>query len=98
MTGDTTRERLVKHGVEVVLATALDAWQDNTATLVDLYTGDKETREFDSLVLATTNTPESTLFDGLRDKGIEVHGIGDAIAARTAHMAIYEGRKLGLLL
>ena len=55
-------------------------------------------REFDSLVLATTNTPEDGLTRALADADKEVHSIGDTVAARTAHMAIYEGRKLGLAL
>ncbi len=98
LTGDTTRARFIKYGVEVILATALEAWEGNTATLVDLYTGDRETRDFDSLVLATTNTSENSLSLSLADSDLEVHDIGDAVAARTAHMAIYEGRKLGMKL
>jgi 2,4-dienoyl-CoA reductase-like NADH-dependent reductase (Old Yellow Enzyme family) len=98
LTGDTTRARLVKYGVEVVLATALDRWEGNIATLVNLYTGDREEREFDTLVLATTNSSDDRLSRELQDASLEVHAIGDSVAARTAHMAIYEGRKLGLAL
>ena len=95
LTGDTTRERFMTYGIEVLLATALESWAGNTATLVNLYTGDKETRDFDSLVLATTNTSDDGLFGELLDDDIEIHCIGDTVAARTAHMAIYEARKLG---
>jgi 2,4-dienoyl-CoA reductase-like NADH-dependent reductase (Old Yellow Enzyme family)/thioredoxin reductase len=98
LTGDTTRQRFFEYGIEVVLATALESWEGNTATLVNLYTGDKETRDFDWLVLATTNTSDDVLSSGLREADLELHSIGDAVAARTAHMAIYEGRKLGLRL
>ena len=97
-TGGDTRERFVTYGVEVLLANALDNWSGDTATLVNLYTGDNDTREFDSLVLATTNTPENELFLTLQKSALEIYCIGDSIAARTAHMAIYEGRKLGLAL
>lgn len=97
-TGETTRERLAKLGVEVVLATAVEKWEGNTATLVNLYTMDREEREFDSLVLALTNTPEDGLTRALSDSGMEVHTLGDAVAARTAAMAIYEGRKLAMAL
>ncbi len=34
----------------------------------------------------------------LADAGLEVHAIGDTVAARTASMAFYEGRKLALSL
>ena len=98
LTGDTARTRMVQYGVEVLLATALESWDGNMAKLLNLYTGDMETREFDSLVLATTNTSDNTLFEALQDKGIALHTIGDAVASRTAHMAIYEARKLALTL
>ena len=98
LTGDTTRARLVKYGVEVLLATSLEKWEGNTATLVNHYTGDRETREFDSLVLATTNTSDDRLFRELQDSRIELHSIGDSVASRTAHMAIFEARKLALQL
>jgi 2,4-dienoyl-CoA reductase-like NADH-dependent reductase (Old Yellow Enzyme family)/thioredoxin reductase len=98
MTGDTLRERFAKYGVEVLLATALSAWKDTTAKLMNLYTGETEEREFDSLVLATTNTPEDRLTKELAGAGLEVHAIGDTVAARSASMAFYEGRKLALTL
>jgi NADPH-dependent 2,4-dienoyl-CoA reductase/sulfur reductase-like enzyme len=98
MTGDTLRERFAKFGVEVLLATALSEWKDTTARLINLYTGELEEREFDSLVLATTNTPEDRLTKELADAGLELHAIGDTVAARSASMAFYEGRKLALAL
>jgi 2,4-dienoyl-CoA reductase-like NADH-dependent reductase (Old Yellow Enzyme family) len=98
MTGDTLRERFAKYGVEVLLATAVEEWKGTTARLMNLYTGESEEREFDSLVLATTNTPEDRLTKELAGSGIEVHTIGDAVAARSASMAFYEGRKLALAL
>lgn len=97
-TGTTTRERFAKFGVEVLLAKGLESWTGNTATIVDLFTGDKEEREFDSLVLACTNTPEDGLTKALGNAGLEVHAIGDAVSARTAAMALYEARKLALAL
>jgi 2,4-dienoyl-CoA reductase-like NADH-dependent reductase (Old Yellow Enzyme family)/thioredoxin reductase len=98
MTGDTLRERFAKYGVEVLLATALSEWKGTTAKLMNLYTGESEEREFDSLVLATTNTPEDRLTKALAGTGLEIHAIGDTVAARSASMAFYEGRKLALAL
>jgi 2,4-dienoyl-CoA reductase-like NADH-dependent reductase (Old Yellow Enzyme family)/thioredoxin reductase len=98
MTGDTLRERFAKFGVEVLLATALSEWKGTTAKLLNLYTGETEEREFDSLVLATTNTPEDRLTKALAGAGLEVHAIGDTVAARSASMAFYEGRKVALSL
>jgi 2,4-dienoyl-CoA reductase-like NADH-dependent reductase (Old Yellow Enzyme family) len=96
MTGDTTRERFAKLGIEVLLASALASWDGGTARIMNLYTGDTEDREFDSLVLATTNEPDDRLTRELQDSGLEVHSIGDSVQARTASMAIYEARKLSL--
>ena len=98
LTGDTTRERFMKQGVEVLTATSLEKWEGNTATLVNLYTGDKENRDFDSLVLACTNASDTTLADALTDAPMPIHTLGDATAPRTAHMAIFEARKLALSL
>ena len=98
MTGDTLRERFAKYGVEVLLATALSEWKGTTARLMNLYTGEVEEREFDSLVLATTNMPEDRLTKELAGAGLEIHAIGDTVAARSASMAFYEGRKLALVL
>ncbi len=96
MTADTTRERFWKMGVEVVTSTAVTKWDGNTATLINLYTGDEEERDFDTLVMALTNTPLDRLTKELADSGMEIHSIGDTVSARTASMAFYEGRVLGL--
>ena len=93
-TGDTTRERFWKMGVEVICAHAIANWDGRAATIVNLYTGDTETRDFDSLVLAATNTVDDRLTRELADDSLEVHSIGDTVAARTAAMAFYEAREL----
>jgi len=98
LTGDTTRARFMKMGVEVLLATAVEKWEGNTATLVNLYTGDREERDFDSMVLACTNAPDTRLAEALAGAPMPVHVLGDALAPRTAHMAIYEARALALAL
>ena len=65
---------------------------------MSLHTGDERQVEADSLVLATTNTVDDGLARALADDSIEVHAAGDMVAARTASMAIYEGRMLGMRL
>jgi 2,4-dienoyl-CoA reductase-like NADH-dependent reductase (Old Yellow Enzyme family)/NAD(P)-dependent dehydrogenase (short-subunit alcohol dehydrogenase family) len=97
-TTSETLERFAKYGVETLTATALLSWHGNTARFVDLYTGEENEREFDSLVLATTNTPEDGLATALEGADFDVHAIGDAVSARTASMAIFEARKLALTL
>ena len=97
-TGENTRARFMKYGVETLPATGLESWSGTTARLVNLYTGDVEEREFDSLVLACTGSPEDGLTRALAGSGLEVHTIGDAVSARTASMAFYEARRLALAL
>ncbi|NQV45839.1 MAG: FAD-dependent oxidoreductase [Rhodospirillales bacterium] len=97
-TGGTTRERFWKYGVEVLTSTSLMKWEGNTATLLNLYLGEEENRDFDTLVLATTNTVENSLTLALADDDIDIHTIGDATAARTASMAFFEARRLALTL
>jgi 2,4-dienoyl-CoA reductase-like NADH-dependent reductase (Old Yellow Enzyme family)/thioredoxin reductase len=94
LTGETTRERFAYYGIEVVTTTAIKAWEGNRARLVHLYTKEEELREFDSLVLATTGTPDDRLQKELAGSGLELHSLGDAVAARTAAMAFYEARRL----
>ena len=96
--GPSTRERFAKAGVTVICAHGLTRWAGNTATIVNLYTGETETRAFDSLVLATTNTVDDALARALADDAIDLHVIGDTVAARTAAMAFFEGRSLGMAL
>ncbi|MBT3559305.1 MAG: FAD-dependent oxidoreductase [Rhodospirillales bacterium] len=97
-TASTTRERFWKYGVEVLTSTALMKWEGNTATLLHLYADDEEKRDFDTLVLATTNTPEDKITHELAADHMVVHTIGDAVSARTASMAFFEARKLGMSL
>ncbi len=97
MTGDTTRERFAKLGIEVILASALVSWTGNTAKIMNLYTGDTEDRDFDSLVMALTNQRDEKLSSELADER-NIHAIGDTVQARTASMAIYEARKLAMTL
>ena len=96
--GPSTRERFAKLGVTVICGHALTRWAGTTATIANLYTGDTRELAFDSLGLATTNTVDDTLASALADDEIEVHTVGDMVAARTASMAFYEGRTLGMKL
>ncbi len=74
----------------------LQSWNGTTARLVNLYTGDTEERDFDTLVLATTNERDDRLSRALEGRNIDVRAIGDTVQARTASMAIFEARRLAL--
>jgi hypothetical protein len=70
--------------------TILREWHGDGAT-VQTFGGASERIAADTLVVAATNVSERWLGDEL---GAPV--IGDAVAARNAAMAIYEGRKLAM--
>jgi 2,4-dienoyl-CoA reductase-like NADH-dependent reductase (Old Yellow Enzyme family) len=95
---EAMREALAHLNVGCVTSTALLGWADGVARFRSLLDDAESVAGFDALVLATTNVPDRSLADALADCGREVHAIGDCVAARTAAMAIYDGRTLGRLL
>ena len=84
------RTRLRELGVRLMSETIMQEWHGNGAT-VQSYGGKPERIDADTLVVAATNVSERELSDELA-----APAIGDAVAARTAAMAIYEGRKLAM--
>ncbi|MBC8038178.1 MAG: FAD-dependent oxidoreductase [Rhizobiales bacterium] len=86
------RVRLRQLGVKLKTEAAVREWHGDGAT-VFCFGGPDERIPADSLVIAATNVSESAIAEELG-----VPAIGDAIAARTAVMAIYEGRKLAMQL
>ncbi|HEX2116894.1 MAG TPA: FAD-dependent oxidoreductase, partial [Alphaproteobacteria bacterium] len=89
------RQRLRELGANLITEAAVSEWHGNAAT-VKVFGAEDVRVEADSLVIATTNAPDTALAQGLEATGIAHRIIGDAIAARTAVMAIYEGRKLAM--
>jgi 2,4-dienoyl-CoA reductase-like NADH-dependent reductase (Old Yellow Enzyme family) len=92
------RAKLKQLAVTMLTESAVTEWHGDGATLRDLLDGSERRLAADALVLATANVAETTLMAELTDSGLELHVIGDGLAPRRAHNAIYEGRKLGLSL
>ena len=90
------RPRLRQLGVSFLTDSVVVEWHGDAATVRDLLTGREARRGFDSLVLATTNVPETELAGSLRADGIACHSIGDCVAPRHAPAATYEGRRIAL--
>jgi thioredoxin reductase len=82
------RARLRELCVRLLTETVLREWHGDGAT-VQAFGGRPERISADTLVVAATNLSEHSLGDELA-----APMIGDAVAARNAAMAIYEGRKL----
>jgi NADPH-dependent 2,4-dienoyl-CoA reductase/sulfur reductase-like enzyme len=83
------RARLAQLGVDWQTEAVVTAWDDEGAHVRSSLDGAERVVAADTLVLATTNVPEASLAG---------HGvvIGDALAARLAVHAIYEGRVAGM--
>ena len=92
------RRRFKQLGVQTHTETAIRAWNGDGATLVDLRDGEETLLAADSLVLAGIPVAEDWLAGELEGSGLEIHTIGDSVHPRRAHMAIHEGRKVGLQL
>jgi 2,4-dienoyl-CoA reductase-like NADH-dependent reductase (Old Yellow Enzyme family)/thioredoxin reductase len=89
------RQRMRELKAVLITEAAIREWHGNAATVTVL--GGKDFRlEADSLVTSTTNVPDKSLTQALDQRHRPYRTIGDAVAARTAVMAIYEGRKLAM--
>ncbi|PZF75141.1 oxidoreductase [Aestuariivirga litoralis] len=86
------RARLRELGVTLRTDSVVREWHGDGAT-IQSFGGAPERIAADTLVVASTNVAEHELGDTL---GAPM--IGDAVAARNAAMAIYEGRKLAMSL
>jgi 2,4-dienoyl-CoA reductase-like NADH-dependent reductase (Old Yellow Enzyme family) len=86
------RARLRQLGVRLMTEGVVREWTGNGAT-VQVSGAQPEHVPADTLVVAATNVPNREVADAL-----DAPAIGDAVAARNAAMAIYEGRKLAMQL
>ncbi len=91
------RQRLRQLGGRLITEAYVARWHGDRATVV-AFGAPAETILADSLVLATTNEADTSLADGLAGLARPFRNVGDSVAARTAVMAIYEGRKAGMAL
>jgi NADPH-dependent 2,4-dienoyl-CoA reductase/sulfur reductase-like enzyme len=95
------RARLARLGVRWHTESVVSAWDGaggSGAVVRSLLDGGEQSIAADTLVLATTNIPLTTVAGELAQNGYErpVHLIGDALAARLAVHAILDGRRLGM--
>ena len=94
------RARLRQLGVDWITEAVVTAWDDDGAHVRSLLDGDQRVVAADTLVFATTNVSDITVVDQLAERGVDtpIHVGGDAVAARLAVHAIYEGRVIGMRL
>lgn len=92
------RARLKQLGVDWITEAVVTRWTDDGATVRSLLDGGEHVLAADTIVFATTNVSERTVADdlGASSNGAPVRVVGDALAARLAVHAIYDGRVAGM--
>lgn len=95
------RQQLAQLGVQWRLESCLTEWHAGGAVVKNSLTGALEVMEADTLVTATVNLAENSLFQTLQalqsqaePPTYSLHSIGDCLAPRLAVHAIFEARAL----
>ena len=70
-------------------------WNGEVLSLQHHPTGAMVERRPDWVVCAVPSAPLDGLYHELRDAGLEVTRVGDAIAPRRAHAAVIDGERVG---
>lgn len=87
--------RLKAVGVKLTAQQFIEAINQDSVEIYDIWGGERRTVVVDTVVLAMMRSPNDALFNQLRQGFKEVHRIGDAVAPRKLEAIIYEGEKLG---
>jgi 2,4-dienoyl-CoA reductase-like NADH-dependent reductase (Old Yellow Enzyme family) len=88
------RQQLYEAGVEVAPDLFVARIDGTRVELVNVYLPDRTTvLDADWIVMVTGRTSENGLYGLLRDRGVSVEMIGDAVAPRTTYEAVYEGHR-----
>ena len=94
MTKKIILSRLKKNNVTILTEHRLSVVKEEGVLVMD-----KNGREFfvpgDRVIMAVGNRPVDTLFEQVRELGIEVYSIGDCLEVRSAKEALYEGARIG---
>ncbi len=90
------RKRLAELGVDFILESAITSWNREGAEVFNFLNGKKQFVQANSLVFATPNIAEDSLFNELHGSGLKIINIGDSAGPRQAPFVIYEGCKTGL--
>jgi 2,4-dienoyl-CoA reductase-like NADH-dependent reductase (Old Yellow Enzyme family)/thioredoxin reductase len=88
------RQQLIETDVELVTDHFVKEIRGTTVELLNVYAPDR-TMELpaDWIVMATGRRSENALYHALRERGVSVEMIGDAVAPRGTYEAVYEGHR-----
>ena len=90
------RQRLAALKVRFVTESAIVEWTGEGSRVLSLLDQTEQFVAADSLVLATVNRAEDTLWRSLLERNVDAVNIGDSAAPRLAPFAIHDGRKAGM--
>ena len=94
MTKKIILNRLKKNNVRILTEHRLSVVKEEGVIVTD-----KNGKEFfipgDRVIMAVGNRPVNTLFEQVRELGIEVYSLGDCLEVRSAKEALYEGARIG---
>lgn len=63
-------------------------------TIVDVLTGDERDLEVDAVVVHTAALPRDGLLRALRERGVDVHGVGDCLSPRRITPAVFDANRV----
>jgi len=88
------RQQLYEAGVPVEPDLFPTSIEGREITFVNVYAPERETKvEADWIVMVTGRRSENGLYHTLRERGVDVEMVGDAIAPRTTYEAVFEGHR-----
>jgi 2,4-dienoyl-CoA reductase-like NADH-dependent reductase (Old Yellow Enzyme family)/thioredoxin reductase len=88
------QSRLYEAGVEMTTDHFVEQIDGSRVTLFNVYAPDRKLEvEADWIVMATGRRSENALYHALRERGVSVEAIGDAVAPRGTYEAVYEGHR-----
>lgn len=89
--------RLHQAHADIIVSALPVRWQGRLLTYVNPFNGDEKViDQVDLFLHATPREAQDSLAAELRERGLEVHVVGDAYAPRTLLAAIHEGHRAGL--
>ena len=88
--------RLYQSGVEIICDRFVRAIDGDRMTIFNLYSpGDERALAADWIVMATARQSNNALYPLIKERGLSVETIGDAIAPRGTYEAVFEGHRQG---
>ena len=91
----TMHMRLARKGVEFFVHQAVVGVEGSCVRFRDTLSGAESVRGVDAVVLAIGRRVNDELARQVRERGVEVHPVGDCVAPRTMTEAVREGRTAG---